>query len=52
MELFIDALIEDKEMPVNGEDGLAATVIAIAAKKSMQEKRPVKLSEIKVNTLE
>jgi myo-inositol 2-dehydrogenase/D-chiro-inositol 1-dehydrogenase len=46
MELFIDALVNDKEMPVGGEDGLEATKIAIAAKRSMQEGRPVKLSEI------
>lgn len=46
MELFIDALVNDKEMPVGGEDGLAATLIAIAAKTSMQESRAVKLSEI------
>lgn len=49
MELFIDALIKDKEMPVSSEDGLAATRIAFAAKTSMQQGRPVKLSEIKFN---
>jgi len=46
MELFIKALAEDKEMPVNSLDGLKATVIAFAAKKSMEEERPVKISEI------
>lgn len=46
MELFIDALTNDTPMPVSGEDGLEATRIAVAAKKSMQEGRPVKLSEI------
>jgi myo-inositol 2-dehydrogenase/D-chiro-inositol 1-dehydrogenase len=51
MELFIDALVNDKEMPVTGEDGLAATLIAIAAKTSMQEGRPVKLSEIQLDIL-
>ena len=45
MELFIDALVNDKEMPVSGEDGLQATLIAVAAKKSMKEGRPVKVSE-------
>jgi myo-inositol 2-dehydrogenase/D-chiro-inositol 1-dehydrogenase len=49
MELFIDALVNDKEMPVGGEDGLQATLIAVAAKTSMQEGRPVKLSEISLN---
>ncbi len=51
IELFIDALVSNKEMPVGGEDGLEATLIAIAAKTSMQEGRPVKLSEIKEKTL-
>jgi len=51
MKLFIDTLIDDKEMPVSGEDGLEATLIAVAAKISMQEGRPVKLSEIKEKTL-
>ncbi|MFN2439217.1 MAG: inositol 2-dehydrogenase [Chitinophagaceae bacterium] len=49
MELFIDALVNDKDMPVSGEDGLQATLIAVAAKRSMQEGRPVKLSEIHKN---
>jgi myo-inositol 2-dehydrogenase/D-chiro-inositol 1-dehydrogenase len=49
MELFIDAIVNDKEMPVGGEDGLEATLIAAAAKKSMQEGRPVKLSEISLD---
>ncbi len=46
MKLFIDALVNDTPMPVSGEDGLEATRIAIAAKMSMEEGRPVKLSEI------
>ncbi len=46
MELFIDALANDTPMPVSGEDGLEATRIALAAKLSMKEARPVKLSEI------
>jgi myo-inositol 2-dehydrogenase/D-chiro-inositol 1-dehydrogenase len=48
MELFIDALINNKEMPVGGHDGLQATMIAFAAKLSVEENRPVKLSEINV----
>jgi myo-inositol 2-dehydrogenase/D-chiro-inositol 1-dehydrogenase len=46
MELFIDALINNKKMPVGGYDGLQATLIAFAAKLSVEENRPVKLSEI------
>ena len=46
MELFIGALVNDTEMPVSGQDGLEATRIAVAAKTSMQQGRPIKLSEI------
>lgn len=52
MEMFIDALINDKPMPVTGEDGLQATRIAVAARMSMDEGRPVKLSEVTVNVKE
>jgi myo-inositol 2-dehydrogenase/D-chiro-inositol 1-dehydrogenase len=48
MELFIDALVNNTPMPVSGEDGLEATRIAVAAKMSMVEGRPVKLSEIAI----
>lgn len=47
MELFIDALVNDKPMPVGGKDALQATLIAYAAKISMKENRTVKLSEVK-----
>lgn len=46
MNAFIAALNKKEIPPVTGEDGLKATAIALAANKSMQEKRPVKLSEI------
>lgn len=46
MEAFIDALINDKEVPVPGIDGLISVAIGLAAKKSAHENRPVKLSEI------
>lgn len=52
MELFIDALTGDKEMPAGGADGLKATQIAYAAKMSMENGRPVKLSEVKVKAKE
>lgn len=45
MELFIDALMNDKEMPAGGTDGLRATEIAYAAKMSAETGLPVKLSE-------
>ncbi|MDR1800642.1 MAG: inositol 2-dehydrogenase [Lachnospiraceae bacterium] len=43
---FVDAVLNDKEVLVSGEDGLAPVKIAIAAKKSLLEGRPVKISEI------
>jgi myo-inositol 2-dehydrogenase/D-chiro-inositol 1-dehydrogenase len=46
MKLFIDALVNDTAMPVGSEDGLEATRVAVAARRSMEENRPVKLSEI------
>ncbi|OPA75208.1 inositol 2-dehydrogenase [Paenibacillus selenitireducens] len=45
IESFIDALIDDKQVPVRGEDGYQAELIARAAQRSWIEKRPVKLSE-------
>ena len=47
MELFVNALEKDQPMPAGVNDGLQATRIAVAAKISVQEKRPVKLEEIK-----
>ena len=43
---FIDCIVNDKPVPVSIEDGLQAVVIGVAAKKSLQDGRPVKLSEI------
>ena len=43
---FIDAILNDKPVPVNIEDGLRPIRIALAAKKSVLENRPVRLSEI------
>jgi myo-inositol 2-dehydrogenase/D-chiro-inositol 1-dehydrogenase len=46
MKIFCDAVINDLPLPVSGYDGLMSVVIAMAAKKSHLEHRPVKLSEI------
>lgn len=43
---FTDAILNDKETPVKGIDGLMPVMIAMAAKKSLDEGRSVKLSEI------
>ncbi|MEO8397961.1 MAG: inositol 2-dehydrogenase, partial [Chloroflexota bacterium] len=46
MLAFVDAVKNDKPVPVSGADGRAPVVMGIAARKSYDENRPVKLSEI------
>ena len=46
MRAFLGAVAEGKPCPVTGEDGLQDLLVGLAAKKSLAEKRPVKLSEI------
>lgn len=43
---FLECLRNNKEPSPNGEDGFQNVVIAIAAQKSYEENRPVKISEI------
>ena len=43
---FVDAVLNDKATPTTGTDGLNSILVALAAKKSVQEGRPVKISEI------
>lgn len=45
---FIGSIVNDKPVSVGIEDGLQAVVIGVAAKKSLEEGRPVKLSEIQM----
>jgi myo-inositol 2-dehydrogenase/D-chiro-inositol 1-dehydrogenase len=47
MREFISALQNQSSLSVGGEDALCATLIAIAAKKSVEESRPVTIEEIK-----
>lgn len=47
MNEFVDCVVNDKQTPANADDGLKAVLIGLAAKKSYEEKRPVKISEIK-----
>ncbi|MCL6295356.1 inositol 2-dehydrogenase [Jejuia spongiicola] len=49
MRCFINALINNKPMPVSGEDGIKAMIIAEAANKSLIENRPIKVDSIKIN---
>ncbi len=46
VSLFVQAALNDTEVPVNINDGLQPVLIAKAAKKSLDENRPVLLSEI------
>lgn len=46
MQAFADAILNDKETPVTGEDGIYPVLMAAAATKSLHEGRPVKISEI------
>ena len=46
MKIFCDAVVNDKELPVSGTDGLMSVAIALAANKSRLENRPVKLTEV------
>jgi myo-inositol 2-dehydrogenase / D-chiro-inositol 1-dehydrogenase len=46
MQAFIDAITSDTETPASGEDGRLAVVIGMAARKSYDENRPVKITEI------
>ena len=46
MVQFIDAIENDTETPLGVEDGLKPVLMGLAAKKSVEEGRPVKISEI------
>ncbi len=46
MQAFAQAVLTDKPTPVTGLDGRAPVLMGLAAKKSIDEKRPVKLSEV------
>lgn len=43
---FVQAIVNDKPVTVTGNDGRTAVALSMAAKKSWQENRPVKLEEI------
>ncbi len=45
IEEFVKAIAEDGQPPVSGNDGLAATLIGLAAKKSLDHNQPVKVEE-------
>ena len=46
LQLFVQAILEGKPTPVTGEDSRVPVVMALAARKSYDERRPVRLEEI------
>lgn len=46
MQAFVDAIVNNKPVPVTGHDGRVPVVMAKAARKSYDEGRPVRLDEI------
>ncbi|GAB1482949.1 inositol 2-dehydrogenase [Treponema sp.] len=46
MKAFVAAVRDGTEPPVTGEDGLRNLLVAMAAKKSLMENRPVRIDEI------
>lgn len=46
VRLFVEAIEKDTETPLGVLDGLKPVLMGVAAKKSVEEHRPVKLSEI------
>jgi myo-inositol 2-dehydrogenase/D-chiro-inositol 1-dehydrogenase len=47
LRAFAEAVIHDTPTPVNGEDGRIPVVLGLAARKSYEEHRPVRLEEMK-----
>lgn len=46
LQAFVRAVLDDKPTPVAGIDGRIAVVMALAARKSHDERRPVRLEEV------
>jgi len=46
LRAFAEAVIHDKPTPVNGEDGRIPVAMGLAARKSYEERRPVRLAEV------
>jgi myo-inositol 2-dehydrogenase/D-chiro-inositol 1-dehydrogenase len=46
MRGFVSAVLDGKDTPVTGDDGLQAVLLGLAAKKSLELNRPVKISEV------
>ena len=48
LRAFVDAVVQDQPTPVNGHDGRVPVVMALAARRSYEQGRPVKLCEDRV----
>jgi myo-inositol 2-dehydrogenase/D-chiro-inositol 1-dehydrogenase len=46
IKAFVDCMVNDTPPPVTGADGRKAVVLSLAARKSFEENRPVKVTEI------
>lgn len=46
LRAFVQAVLDDRDVPVSGHDARAATAIGLAATRSFDEQRPVLLSEV------
>jgi myo-inositol 2-dehydrogenase/D-chiro-inositol 1-dehydrogenase len=46
LQAFVDAVLNDRPVPVSGKDGRVPVVIGLAARKSYDENRPVRTAEI------
>ena len=51
MRCFVEAVIHDHPTPVSGEDGRIPVVMGLAARKSFEERRPVRLAEIEASVV-
>lgn len=48
LRAFVRAVVDGSEPPVTGEDGRIPVVMALAARKSFDEQRPVRLAEVDI----
>lgn len=46
LQAFVRAVLQNKPTAVNGVDGRVAVVLGLAARKSYDERRPVRLEEV------
>jgi myo-inositol 2-dehydrogenase/D-chiro-inositol 1-dehydrogenase len=49
LKAFVECIVQDTPSPVTGLDGRTPVVMGYAARKSYEEKRPVKLSEVDIS---